>query len=147
MRALYRRIREHPEIVKRPALAQFIKFSLVGASNTLVDFGVYLLCTRAIGVYYLVAHGISFTTAATWSYVMNRKWTFRDTTSRVQTQYIKFLLVSVVGLGLTSLLLYLFVHHLQIHDVIGKALAIPLVLIWNFSINRLWTFRKPALAN
>ncbi len=147
MRALYRRIREHPEIVKRPALAQFIKFSIVGASNTLIDFGVYLLGTRVAGVHYLLANVVSFTTAASWSYMMNRKWTFRDTNSRVHTQYIKFLLVSVVGLGLTSLLLFLFVHHLRIHDVIGKALAVALVLIWNFSINRFWTFRKPALAN
>lgn len=147
MRAFYRRIREHPQIIKRPGLAQFIKFSVVGASNTVIDFGVYLLSTRVLGFYYLIGNVISFTVAGTWSYVINRKWTFRDTTTRVHTQYLKFLIVSLVGLGLTSLLLYLFVHHLHLHDIVGKALAVAIVLIWNFSLNRLWTFRKPVLAN
>lgn len=147
MRALYRRIREHPEIVKRPGLAQFIKFSVVGVSNTILDFGVYYVFTRKVGLHYLPSNVISFTTAATWSYIINRNWTFRDTTSRVHTQYLKFLIVSVIGLGLTSLLLYFFVGHLHLHDLVGKALAVIIVLVWNFTLNRLWTFRKPTLAN
>lgn len=146
MRRLYHAIRQHPQIVKRPGLAQFIKFSLVGASNTVIDFGTYLFFTRLLALHYLPANTLSFTLAATWSYTMNRLWTFRDRSSRIRVQYFKFLFVSLIGLGLVSLLLFFFVEVLGFHDLVAKALAVVIVLVWNFSANRYWTFRPPRLA-
>lgn len=146
MRRLYHRIRHHPEVEKRPGLVQFVKFSLVGASNTLVDFAVFSLLIYGLNFHYIGANTLSFTTATTWSYLMNRRWTFRGHGGKVHVQYVKFIMVSAVGLGLTTVLLYLFIERLHLAKIVAKAIAVLIVLCWNFPINRIWTFRKPRLA-
>lgn len=146
MRRLVQSLRDHPQIRRRPSIAQFVKFSLVGASNTLIDFLLYALLTRAFHWHYLPANVFSFSVAATWSYTLNRRWTFRDRTSRIRRQYPKFFLVAVIGLGLTSLFLAVFIDLIGLHDLIAKAITVVLVTFWNFSANRTWTFRPPALA-
>lgn len=147
MRALYERIRQHPEIRKRPAVAQFIKFSVVGTSNTTLDFLIYTAMTRLVGAHYLAANLVSFTIATTWSYTMNRLWTFRDRQSRIRTQYPKFIIISAIGLGLTSTLLYVFIDLFNLYDLLAKAFSIGIVLFWNFFMNRRWTFRAQTLAS
>lgn len=146
MRALYRRLRHHPQVQNRPGLIQFVKFSMVGVSNTLVDFTIFSLLIYGVGLHYIGANAISFTTATTWSYILNRHWTFRVRHGKVHVQYFKFILVSAVGLGLTTFLLYLFIDRAHLAKILAKALAIIIVLGWNFPLNRHWTFRPPALA-
>lgn len=139
-------VRSHPLIARRPALRQFIKFSMVGVSNTTVDFVLFTLLTRVVGLHYLGANVFSFSVAATWSYFANRTWTFRDRSARIRSQFPKFALVSGVGLFLTSGLLFLFVDILHVYDLLAKALAIGIVLFWNFLVNRYWTFRGALVA-
>lgn len=136
----------HPLIARRPALRQFIKFSVVGVSNTTVDFVLFTLLTRVVGLHYLGANILSFTVAATWSYFANRTWTFRDRSARIRSQFPKFALVSGIGLLLTSGLLFLFIDILHVHDLLAKVFAIGIVLFWNFLVNRYWTFRGALVA-
>lgn len=142
MRQLYDRVANHPHIAGRSlGVRQFMKFSIVGGVNTVVDFGFYLILTRLLDVPYVLASALSFTVAATNSYVWNRRWTFRDRATRVATQYVKFFVVSAVGLGLNAGILFFLVHMWGVHDIIAKAVAIGVVVAWNFSINKLWIFR------
>ncbi len=132
----------HPWIQRRPGLRQFVKFGIVGAGNTAVDFGLYLLLTRLVRLQYLSAHGFSFVGAVTLSYVLNKRWTFRDERRPVLSrQLAQFLLVSIVGAGLSSLTLFGLVQYGGLPDVVAKLLAIVLVLFWNFFANKHWTFR------
>lgn len=144
---MFDRIRSHPEIQKRPAVRQFVKFAIVGASNTIVDFSVFLFMRRVLHLHYLEANFLAFSVAAPWSYIFNRTWTFRDKNPRIHTQFVKFFLVAVVGLGLTSFFLYVFIGLLDLYDVVAKVLVIALVLFWNFLANRRWTFRPGSLAS
>lgn len=146
MRRFLAAIGGHPLMARHPALRQFVKFSLVGVSNTAVDFLLYAFLTRVVGLHYLAANVLSFGTAATWSYLANRTWTFRDRASRIRTQYPKFVAVSVGGLLLTTLSLYVLVHVLGVFDLFAKVLTIGLTLFWNFLLNRYWTFRRTLVA-
>lgn len=135
-------IRAHVNgITQRPVVRQFVKFSLVGASNTVVDFGTYLFLTRVVAVHFLVANVFAFLLAASWSFVWNRRWTFRSSDPRVHHQYVRFLVVSTVGLLLTTGILYILVEHASMADIFAKVIAVSAVLVWNFLINRFWTFR------
>lgn len=142
MRQLYDRVANHPHIAGRSlGVRQFMKFSVVGGVNTVVDFGVYLILTRLLDVPYVLAGALSFTVASTNSYIWNRRWTFRDRETQVVTQYVKFFVVSAVGLGLNAGILFFLVHTWGVHDIIAKAVAIGVVVAWNFSVNKLWIFR------
>ncbi len=151
MEKIAAKIREHPLLIGRPTLRQFIKFGLVGASNTVLDFGVYLALTRWLDLHYLIANLIAFSLAASSSFILNKYWTFRDNRLDGLTfQYIKFLIVSTVGAFLTEFTLFALVHFAGIHDIIGKVTAIAVVTFWNFFANKHWTFRRrpdpPAIA-
>ena len=118
---------------------QFIKFSFVGMLNTLIDFGIYYLLTRYAGLYYIYANIISVFIAITNSYLLNRSWTFQSKSKIVGIEAVKFWIVSIVGLILNTLISKLLIY-LGLGDLFSKAFASVLVLIWNFTANKYWTF-------
>lgn len=121
---------------------QFIKFGLVGFLSFIIDAGFYLLFTRAFGLFYLSAKIISFILAVTNSYFFNRLWTFRSKNLAKKTEYFKFLLVSVIGLGLNSLIMYLAVDKIELSDILALIISTSITMFWNFSANKFWTFKE-----
>src|SRR5271166_4452343 len=61
-----------------PMLVQFVKFGIIGVSNTLLTFAVYTLLLKGFGVWYLAASAIGFVVGATNGFLWNRRWTFRE---------------------------------------------------------------------
>ena len=127
---------------QREGLRQFIKFGLVGALNTVVDWGIYFLLNRYATLAKLVAKSCSFIFAAISSYVLNRRWTFRSTNPKVMREFLKFVAVATTGLGLNTLIFWFISMHLHLPDIIGLFTATALVTVWNFTINKYWTFKR-----
>ena len=140
----------------RPLIIKFLKFGIVGASGMIVDFGVLILLRDLVGLPDLWANTISFTAAATSNYFLNRIWTFRSKDKEVGKEYAKFLIVSIIGLGINNGVLYLSsllwpqaysatISLLGINiDVfyLFKLVAIAVTTLWNFFGNMLFTFRQ-----
>ncbi len=120
---------------------QFVKFGLVGVVNTVIDMGVFVVLQRFLHVPYLIANIFAFATAATNSYVLNRRWTFRSTAPDWHREMVQFFTVTIVGFLCNEGLLYLLVAHAHLPPVVAKILAVVTV-VWNFLANRLWTFRR-----
>lgn len=130
------------KLMRRSAVRQFIKFSIVGASNTLIDLGGYVILTRAFGVYFIAANICSWLIAVCSSFVLNKYWTFRThEPARVLNQYLKFFIVSVGALMLSTLILHILVTRWSISDLFAKGITIAFVVVWNFGMNKRWTFR------
>lgn len=127
-----------------PALpwSKFWKYCVVGLTGTAVDFGVLLLLVEVAHWSVLPANTLSFLLAATNNYVLNKYWTYADPERSIGKQYVKFLLVSTVGLGLNTVLMSLLVSF-GMWYVAAKVIVIGAVLVWNFAANSLWTFQKP----
>lgn len=127
------------------ALAQqFVKFSLVGVTNTALDFATYTALTRGwfgFSLHYLQANFFAFFLSVVNSYYWNKRWTFRHEGTRHRVLFAKFFLVNLVTLGFYELFLYLLVGRAHVYDLYGKLIALIVVLVWNFGANRHWTFR------
>lgn len=128
-------------------VAKFIKFGLVGASGMVVDYGVLALCKEVLGLPALWSNTISFTVAATSNYFLNRIWTFRSKEEQVGVEYTKFFIVSLVGLGISTLTLWILGLLLpEWNDdwrfYLLKFVAIVITTIWNFFGNMMFTFRQ-----
>lgn len=124
---------------------QFVKFILVGFTNTAWDFGVYITLTRGpqpLRLDPLLANGVAFLISVTNSYLLNKRWTFRDPDPRHHVQATKFLLVNAVSLAMYELLLYLLHRMLGVQDLLAKACAVIVITGWNFTANKFWTFRE-----
>lgn len=124
-----------------------VRYGIVGISNTLLDAGLYAIFTRSIswlGQHYLVANFFSFAITTVWSFHWNRKWTFRVKTGSPRSQYMRFVAISIVGLGISEAVLWASVELLDLHDLVGKIITIPAVFLWNFIMHLAWTFRGHA---
>jgi putative flippase GtrA len=123
-----------------PVLVQFVKFGIVGVSNTLLTFFVYTLLLKAFGVWYLAASAIGFVVGAINGFLLNRRWTFKEHVGDALTP-VRWAIVQGSGLALNEGLLYLFVDRAGLDKLIAQACSIALVTVSTFFANRAWTFR------
>ena len=126
--------------LRAPVLVQFIKFGIVGISNTLLTFIVYTVLLKGFGVWYLAASAIGFIVGATNGFLLNRKWTFADHVGDSLTP-VRWAIVQGCGLGINELLLYLFVDSAHLDKLLAQAFATAFVTVGTFFVNRAWTFR------
>jgi len=129
-------------------IKRFTKFALVGTLGAGVDFGVLNLLILAFGWSKAAANTVSFTTAVLSNFTWNRLWTFPESRDRpLRTQLPQFASVNVIGLAINQVI-FLSLDSLVFGPLFGplgynlaKAVAIIVVLFWNFGINRIWTYR------
>jgi putative flippase GtrA len=118
---------------------QYLRFALVGVSNTLLSTAVYAGFVW-LGAPYLVASGLAFGLGALNSYVLNRQWTFRSR-GRPVPELARFACVQAVGLGVNLVLLAALVQGAHVPHVPAQLLAFPLASVVTFTLSRQWAFR------
>ena len=137
VRGIWRAAATHPHA---PLVGQFVKFGIVGVANTLLTLAVYTLLLEVLGLYYVVASGIGFTVATVNSFLLNRRWTFREHEGDALTP-VRWFAVQGSGLLVDLGLVYVLVDVLRIDTLVGQAIAIAIVVVLTFFANRAWTFR------
>lgn len=119
--------------------ARLWRFALVGLLNTLVDFGLFnllvLLLATPGGFALLACNAAAFLAANLCSYACNRSWTFASTSSASLKEYSAYFGISLVGLLLNTLALWLLTggaaeSFLQLN--LAKAGATAVSMVWNF---------------
>jgi len=120
---------------------KFIKFCVVGFSGVFVDFGITWLLKEKLLANKYFANSCGFVVAATSNYFLNRLWTFHSHNQQIATEYFSFFFISMAGLGIANLLIYIANDRLKINFYIAKLLAIGMVTLWNFIMNYWFTFR------
>ncbi len=129
-------------VISKTFLLKFLKFGVVGVSGMVVDFSLTYLFKEIVKIQKYVANAIGFTAAATTNFFLNRIWTFEDSDPAVTVQFFKFFIVSLAGLGINTLILYILVSKYKKNFYVSKFFAIGVVVIWNFFINYLFTFTQ-----
>jgi putative flippase GtrA len=130
----------------RPLVAQFVKFGIVGVSNTLLTFVVYTVLLKGFDVWYLAASAIGFLVGATNGFMWNRRWTFREHVGDALTP-VRWFVVQGCGLLLNLGLVYVFVDDARLDKLLGQACATSVVTVLTFFANRAWTFRMHPIAD
>lgn len=118
---------------------QFIKFSLVGVSNTLISLISYTILVR-LGLYYVIANVLAYGIGMLNSYILNKLWVFKSKKS-VGSTSLKFTLVSLGSLSISTCFLYLCVSIIGLNKILAQVVVTFLVLIINFSANKIWAFK------
>ena len=131
------------EALRRPEQWwQLIQFGLVGSSGFVVNFAVYAVCLKALGLHYIAAAIVAFGAAVANNFLLNRLWTFRKRrdSRHAAEQGVRFLLVSACALVPNLLILHLLVSAGQ-GKITGQVVAVIVVTPISFLGNKLWTFR------
>jgi putative flippase GtrA len=128
---------QSPDLV----LFQFARFLIVGGIATALQYAILFALTAA-GIQPLVASSIGFVASAVANYTLNRRFTFRSDVKYV-TGLERFSIIAGVGLALNAMVMAAGIS-LGIHYVPSQVVATAVVLLWNFQVNRLWTFSGQA---
>ena len=119
----------------------FVKYCIVGGSGTILDVASLYFFVDFLSLPVMLGTFLSFVLAVTNNFILNKIWTFKNKSKNYKKLYVKFLIVSVIGLMITLGLMYIFVFLLSIWYIVAKLLTSAIVLVWNFLANKLWTFR------
>ncbi len=128
------------EFFQQEIISKFIRFVIVGFSGMFVDFGLTWLTKEKLKIQKYFANAIGFCSAATTNYFFNRIWTFQSTNPEIAMEFTQFLFVSLIGLGINTLFLWLIVTKLKLNFYVSKFFAIMVVTVWNFFANLYFTF-------
>jgi len=132
---------------------QFIKFGIVGLSNTIISYVLYvvslqLLRSAGVGATkdYLLAQFIAFIISVFWSYCWNSKTVFvlenHQKRSFFRSLIRAYIAYSFTGLFLNEFLLMFWVNVLHISEYIGPIINLIITVPLNFIINKYWAFKS-----
>lgn len=119
---------------------RFLKFGLVGISGMAIDFSITWLCKEKLKFNKYLANSLGFCCAVINNFLWNRYWTFDSNAHPFAGQLAKFTAVSVTGLLINNLLLFLLVKYVKKDFYLLKLVVIGLVFFWNYFANFLFTF-------
>lgn len=126
-------------------LVQFVKFGIVGLSNTLIHYVTYLICIY-LGCHYLVASVIGFAISVTNAFYWNNKYVFKKGEKEERSlwkAYIKTVAsYSCTSLFLENILLVVWVDVFHIDQRIAPLITLIITIPLNFLLNKYWAFGK-----
>lgn len=125
-------------------LVQVFRYLVSGGVAFLVDAGLLTLLTELFGrEHLLVWTAIAFATGLLITYLFSVLWVFdKRRLSNRSAEIGIFVLIGVIGLGLTELLMWLFADKAGIHYLVSKIITTVLVFIWNFVAKKTILFSK-----
>ena len=115
---------------------QILKFGVVGGIAFVIDYGILFLLAKVIGLNELISAAISFIISLPFIYFLSTKWVF-EAKKQTPKEVIIFVLLSVVGLGINEVLIYLGTKKLGIDVMIVKLFATAIVMVYNFITRKL----------
>ena len=129
---------------KRALLIQFLKFGVVGLSNTAISYIIYSVLVY-IGLHYLIANIIAFIFSVLNSFIWNNKFVFKkkdDQKRNIIHSLIKtYISYAFTGLVLQNIFLFIFIDILYISKYIAPFLGMVVTIPLNFILNKKWAFQ------
>lgn len=120
-------------------IRQFTTFALVGAIGTLGHYATLILLVQLFNAHPVIASTAGFLVGAQVNYLLNYHVTFRSSAKHSSTMW-KFFFVAGVGVLINGVIMWLCVEKLGIQYLIAQIGATGVLLLWNFGVNKAWTF-------
>ena len=118
---------------------QILKFGVVGGIAFVIDYVTLIICKEIININVLLSAAIAFTVSVIFNYILSIKWVFdvnKEKNSR--KNFIIFIIFSIIGLGLTELIMWFGTDIIKINYLIVKIIATAIVMIFNFITRKIF---------
>lgn len=126
-------------------IKQFIKFGIVGLSNTLISYVVYVVLVY-LKMHYILANIMGFLVSVLNAYYWNNKYVFKEQEGEQRVWWKTlgktFLSYAGTGLVLSNVLLVVWVDWLGISEIIAPIINLLITVPLNFIMNKYWAFRQ-----
>ena len=123
-------------------ILQIIKFGIVGIIATFVDVGVLVALKELLSVDVLVSSAISFCVSVAVNYILSMSFVFKSKTQDKFREIVIFVLLSIGGLGINQLILWVGVTYTPAYYLIVKLFALVIVPVYNFITRKIFLESK-----
>lgn len=120
-------------------LIQIFKFTIVGGIATIIDWTIYYLLFNILKINPLLANLGAFSISVIYNYIASVKWVFKVTDKKSKKElFIEFIILSIVGLLITEIIIYIGINLIKIDAMIIKIIATVIVMIFNFITRKIF---------
>ena len=120
-------------------LLQIFKFGIVGGIAFVIDYGIMVFCKEVLHFNVLLSAFFGFTISVIYNYIASVRWVFDVNKEKNKTRnFILFIIFSVIGLGLTELIMWFGTDIIKISYLIVKIIATIIVMIFNFITRKIF---------
>ena len=126
-------------VSSQESFLQFMKFCVVGLSNTAIGLGTYYLFLW-LGFHYMIANVLSWVISVFNAFYWNNKYVFKSSTTWLRAlfrTYVSYGVSFLVG----TVVLYGLVEWCSVSDIIAPLLVLIVTIPLNFVLNKFWTFK------
>ncbi len=123
-------------------MIKLIKFFIVGGINTLISLIVFYLLNKVLGVNHMISSVIGYASGMANSYILNKKWTFKNNDNKILIQLMKFIAVNGISLGVNLFAMYMLVDLSHFDSMLSQIIATAFSTITNYIGSRLIVFNS-----
>jgi len=127
------------KFLNKNVIIQFIKFGIIGFSNTIIGLGIYYFLLW-LGVNYLICNIIGWLISVLNAFYWNNRYVFKNKNCWIRSifkTYLSYGFSFLVGI----FLLVIFVEFLSITKTIAPILTLFVTVPLNFLLNKFWAFK------
>ena len=123
---------------------QFFRYLFVGGIATVVDWGVLFALTECLQLHHLVSAVFAFAAGLITNFLLSKLLVFSANEAKTNAlmEFLGYVLIGIIGLGITELILFVFTDRLSLYYMLSKAIATVIVLVWNYLARKLLLYKN-----
>lgn len=118
-----------------------LKYAIIGGLSASIDFIIFSILSNKLHIDYIIANIISVHCGIICSFILNRQYNFKIKDKTLK-RFIAFYFIGILGLGVSTSLLYLLVDISDWNKIVAKLLTIVVVALLQFILNKTITFKS-----
>lgn len=122
-------------------VTRVFRFGVVGILTAVLHYGLLYIGVEVMQLNATVSSSLGFMVAVIFNYLMHYSWTFAEPAPHGKTLR-RYLVMISCGFIINALVMYAGVHWWSLHYLFTQALALVVVVVWNFVISNVWVFRR-----
>ena len=121
---------------------QTFKYYFAGTTGVIINLGLLYFFTDVLGIWYIGSQSMAVAIAITSNFFIHKSWTFKKeiTDARTLERYIKFIVISLAGMGMQLGLTYALVENLLFYYLHAAIISVIIAGTFTYLANRKWTF-------
>lgn len=124
---------------------ELVAYLFAGVATTVVNYVVYFIATRWMGLSVMPGTWVAWVLAVAFGYVVNKAFVFHThckTAMELIREAGSFFAMRLVSLGMETVLMFVTVELMHMHDLVMKLIVNIVVIILNYVFSKLFIFKK-----
>ena len=118
-----------------------LRFGIVGVLTALLHYGVLYIGVEVADLHATISSSLGFVVAVIFNYLMHYNWTFGEPAPHGRTLR-RYLVMISCGFVINAAVMFASDQWWSLHYLLAQALALVVVVLWNFVVSNTWVFRR-----